>query len=229
MTYGRVPFKCDFRPWQDSDLTATLAWRRAAPDAPVLGFPSRIQALNLVSRPWVAAGVGEVYGSLGDPNWAAPPPFQKFDHVCGTREDFAEGGVYDPDAPPVEYDANGVPACCNPPVVARGGVAVGGVATVSYSGVVYDFEYTFLSLGLNINCFADIPNQRWVGADAFGSSAVITSPLFGGQGYWRVEIAGAGGFHCDYRSSTYTGHGSEFIHLYSGDGACFATGLLIGL
>lgn len=52
-------------------------------------------------------------------------------HVCGTEEDFRDGGLYLPDDPPELIGMQGLPACCNPAVVGRGGVIDGGKASMA--------------------------------------------------------------------------------------------------
>jgi len=54
-------------------------------------------------------------------------------HVCGTREDFEEGGIYDPLAPDATYGVQGLPTCCAATVPLSGGVADGGSVSVSFT------------------------------------------------------------------------------------------------
>lgn len=53
-------------------------------------------------------------------------------HVCGTPEDFEEGGHYDPLAPAVTYGAQGLPSCCGAPGGTTALLVDGGRAAVSF-------------------------------------------------------------------------------------------------
>jgi hypothetical protein len=121
------------RPFRDSDQTVTILWYTAQKNAPDLGVPCM-----MVSEDWDPDGAvlppgGEV------PNEPRPfvnsreKPGALGEHVCGTAQDFSEGGHYDADSPPVVYGTLGLPNCCNPAVVASGGGASGGRAVVSFS------------------------------------------------------------------------------------------------
>jgi hypothetical protein len=138
-----------------------LIWYPAEANAPVLGYPSKIVQLDNVSQPWLAEGVGEVYGALRTFNHRQVIPFQQFGHVCGTEDDFTTGGTYDPFLPPVEYDRNNIPVCCNPAFVGQGGGVGSGTATVTVTPHVGTYEIngyvlTRLSVG-NYNLFGVDP------------------------------------------------------------------------
>lgn len=98
-------------------------------------MPSIIKSLNWASEPWREEPVGEVYNEprpFSRPFLIAPP---NFNHICGTPEDHAEGGTYEPLKPPVIYAWNGLPLCCFDPFprAAVGGVGVGGKSSVAHS------------------------------------------------------------------------------------------------
>ena len=52
-------------------------------------------------------------------------------HICGTHQQFLDGGTYDPSLPPNQYSPTGLPLCCNPVKVGGGGAGAGGKARVS--------------------------------------------------------------------------------------------------
>lgn len=131
VAFGRRPYTTKFRPFVNSDQQVDLVWYPAEPDAPVLGYPSKIQQLDNVSFPWLAQGVGEVFGTPRPFNHRQVIPFQQFDHVCGDREDFEFGGLRDDSLPPVEYNRNDIPICCNPAFVGQGGARASGTAQVT--------------------------------------------------------------------------------------------------
>jgi len=125
-----LPYASDnpCRFFRDSGIVGTQHWYEAPPDAPVL-------------EGWTAFGnsfwdyqgedeypIGGVRVHQPENTFATFPPGLKPDHVCGTPEDFAIGGIYDPTTPLVKIGSYGLPLCCNPPRRPRGGFAVGGIS-----------------------------------------------------------------------------------------------------
>jgi hypothetical protein len=130
--YGRYPFTETIRPFRDSDEEVTIRWYPAREDAPVLPFPSCIY-----NRSWdldqVEAGGQPLYLGPAPPyNRAKVNPLALGNHQCGTARDFAEGGEYLPDLPPVEYRADGLPVCCGAMFEGIGGADALGAADVTY-------------------------------------------------------------------------------------------------
>lgn len=118
--FARREYRTAARFFRSSNVEDEITWRRAADDAPALGFPS-----SIMSNDWLDDGyddspateVGEVYGAPR-PYTPSPPLLGlNYLHVCGTEEDFARGAVYDPERVPVLYDDQGLPACCDGPAV----------------------------------------------------------------------------------------------------------------
>lgn len=151
MAFGRRPYTTKFRPWVDSDQQVELVWYPAAPDASVLGYPSKIVQLDNVSSPWLAEGVGEVYGAARSFNHRGVIPFQKFGHVCGTLADFEVGGTRDTVPPDVVYDRNNIPICCGPPFIGQGGGVGSGTAATSFTPGVVRYHVHFTDGGTPVD------------------------------------------------------------------------------
>lgn len=128
MDLSRRAYTTACRFLRDSDTVSQIRWSECHPDALAIPYTSAILSLDLErsdSKEWP---VGEVDG--------APRPFIRDvtpagligDHVCGTPEDFEQGGEYRPDLPPAEYATDGFLKCCNPPKVIHGGFGAGGHA-----------------------------------------------------------------------------------------------------
>jgi hypothetical protein len=107
----------------------TIVWYPVDDSAPDLGITTAFASDNWTDqRDGNPYPIGEIKGS--------PRPYTKWKgysgkpggHVCGTAEDFANGGTYDPLAPPAVYDNRGVPGCCGAGIVVRGGEGQGGTA-----------------------------------------------------------------------------------------------------
>jgi hypothetical protein len=127
---GSRPFRTTYRPFRGSDQEVEIEWYPCAPGAKV--YPG----VSCISNPfWERDQFEFEDGELplesviptGKPR---TKPGTGKGHVCGSEEDHREGGLYLPDEPPVLYGMLGLPACCNPPVVMRGGVVDGGKAVV---------------------------------------------------------------------------------------------------
>lgn len=202
---------------RDSTDTATIEWYKAAPGAPVLPYPSKIRPLSDVYFPWVDTDVGEVYGAERRLNHKVAPPFVAGQHICGTREDFTRGGTLDSISPPVEYDANWIPLCCEPALVAEGGVASSGTAdltvvppttyTNSY-GIAGGFHLPVCVVSVTIN------QQEWTGSSIFGTIR-LRSPIYPGHTGWTLEMLGS--LFCTWSyPSSWNGHGEQEFTVQSG-------------
>lgn len=133
MDWRRIPFTSKVRAFRDNDTAAGVVWYPVAKGAPALGRSSAIAVPNWDDRTWEWAGTVGEYTAKLEARGDKPRVIANYDHVCGTDEDFREGGHYDDVAPPVKYGAQGLPACCNPPVVGKGGLVLGGRGSVSYA------------------------------------------------------------------------------------------------
>lgn len=118
--------------FRDNPVVSRVRWVEAAPDAPTLPFPSVILSTQWEPDPWLESDVGEVAGASRATDLGRVPAGLDGGHVCGTAADFDQGGEYLPALPPVEYDANGYPRCCEGPKKVRGGVGAGGRADVQF-------------------------------------------------------------------------------------------------
>lgn len=131
----RAGYRTECRFWKDSDETATIRWYRALPNAPLLGQVSAITPLGWQPFPWMAKGVGEVFNAEKPFDRGNPIAAATGKKVCGTESDFAEGGVYDPNPPFMNYNTDGLAACCAPK---PGAILLGGSARTNFDlkGVV---------------------------------------------------------------------------------------------
>lgn len=172
------------RPFRDSDDEVDIIWYPAAPDAPVLGYPSRIQQLDNVNWPWMAEGVGEVFDTPRPFVNRKVIPFLPLNHVCGTAEDFEQGGTRNASLPPVLYDRNQIPICCGPPFLGQGGAVGTGTATVTVTvpsscgipgGTTMNYSDTVGRSGTTVWALGTYPYPPISG---FGWALV---PLTGGQ------------------------------------------------
>ena len=137
MDWARRTYKTQCRFFKDSDAETTILWYPAKDDAPPLPYPSAICSLDwdVMEKDvgvYAAYPVGEVPGAPRSFTYQKKRPKATGAHVCGTRQDFEDGGTYDPDAAPIIYDKDGLPACCAP----FGGVTLGGRVIIFPQGGV---------------------------------------------------------------------------------------------
>jgi hypothetical protein len=137
---GRDAFKAPCRFLRDNDQVSTIEWYEAADDAVNLDMPSAIVNPWIEIQDFYEPPVGIIPQLHYQFTQRLAPPGANGGHVCGTAEDFAEGGHYDDTLPPVRYSSTGLPLCCNPARIGRGGVGFGGRADVSYTHQVDALE-----------------------------------------------------------------------------------------
>jgi hypothetical protein len=130
--FGEYPFRETIRPFRDSDEEVIIDWYPCLDTAPNLGVPT-----CLYNRYWdrdeVTADGQPIYDGRVPPRKFYPvKPAANGAHRCGSDEDFAEGGEYRPDLPPVVYRPDGLPLCCGAQFVGIGGGKGGGEADVIY-------------------------------------------------------------------------------------------------
>lgn len=91
-------------------------------------------------------------------------------HVCGTDEDFREGGLYEPLEPPATYGVQGLPTCCGAPVLLGGGVRDGGAVGVVFPLVPGSDCATALLFDVGVPQVITIPGPGiyWVKASSVG-------------------------------------------------------------
>lgn len=133
----RRSYQTDCLFFADGTPAATVFWFPADPKAPVLGRSSVINSLDWETNPWDLEGVGEVYG--------ADRPFVmkrsidglKYDHYCGTDDDWE--GKAKPLKPPatMNYREDGLPVCCPFEPAEDGGASLGEAFEPSGEGPCY--------------------------------------------------------------------------------------------
>lgn len=140
--FGRSCYRTKARLFRDSDEEVEIQWYFARDDAPTIPYETAVTSSYwdreevYVGLPY-REGVGEV--SPGPRIHTRPIviPAATGRHLCGTREDFERGAVFDPDITPRVYRPDGLPTCCVPgmglllgggPARTGGGLLLGGAA-----------------------------------------------------------------------------------------------------
>ena len=95
-----------------------------------LPFPCKINSLDWSSHPWLAAGVGEVWGEPRPFNGAKALPYAVGLTPCEPAAVFTEGENVDPGKPPQIYNLDHFPVCCLNVWTPRGGIEWDGEAEV---------------------------------------------------------------------------------------------------
>lgn len=113
-----------------------MRWIEAAPGAKMLGFESCILMKQMEPDAWLPGGIGEVAESERETTLQYAPRGTGRGHVCGTEKEFAEGGTLDESIPLALYTTSGLPRCCDPPRMVRGGAGVSGRAQLEVVPVV---------------------------------------------------------------------------------------------
>lgn len=133
--WGRRAYTTKARPFRNSDTQVDILWYPAREDAEVLGYDSALNSLDAFEqRLWyVSPDINESPGEPRPYSRAKALPVPTGKHVCGTEQDFAEGGLYDPEAEPIEYNQWGLPLCCPMASVVGGGGVGSGRPTVTYT------------------------------------------------------------------------------------------------
>jgi len=142
-------------------------------------------------------GVGEVLDSKRVWNNGATPATANGQNFCGTLQEFAEGLEYPPGGPPVLYDANGIPTCCQgagPPV-----------PPFPPPGVGMDFNWWKQVSTVDLQCWYPAGDSRGTlqnnvtgGYPGLMSVQPYFSPRGGtldGMGIW-LDTNGSPGTHC---------------------------------
>jgi len=82
----------------------TLHWYPPPRDAKVFPTQHKFTHVNWYSRPWLATGVGEVYGKRDTFNSAVTPPGPSGQHFYGLLSDFQNGCRFDPGVNTIRSD-----------------------------------------------------------------------------------------------------------------------------
>lgn len=165
-------------------------WYPAAPGAAHLDRPTAFLSRNWDDDFYALSGPGEVYDTPRVYNHQRER-LGLGDHVCGTDEDFAQGAEYDPQAPPIEYDADGIPLCCDR-VDVVGSALLGGPVTDSLYCASYRIICGAVNVLVNLNP-PGLVDQFWFGLDAAGKLWELQSPRVTGiAGRWNVRYRPGG-------------------------------------
>lgn len=131
---ARFPYTTPCHFFSDSDEVNDIVWYPCNPGAPDLPYPTVIRNTAMQDDNWRQWSPGEIYDPFDRPyNGKLPIPGVPAGHICGTPEDFANGCSLTDPRPPLEYRADGLPACCGGVVVGSGGAGAGGSAVVAVS------------------------------------------------------------------------------------------------
>jgi hypothetical protein len=125
--YARREYRTLAKLFRDSDTLVEIQWYRVPESAPRLPWPTAFMSRDWTDakndQPWLTE-LGEVLEAPRPYSFKPPLIDPRYDHVCGTEEDFAIGAAFDPDAD-VKYDEQGIPLCCRQPRVMSLGVVFG--------------------------------------------------------------------------------------------------------
>lgn len=127
---GSRPFSTVYRPFRGSAEWVRIEWFPCAPGAKDLPFESCITNPFWERDQYEFEDGEEPLEEVIPTGKPRVKPGTGKGHWCGSEEDHREGGLYLPDEPPVVYGMLGLPQCCNPPVVMRGGVEDDGAAAL---------------------------------------------------------------------------------------------------
>jgi hypothetical protein len=186
VVWGRRPYTTTARPFRDSTETREVDWYITRDDAPALPYSSALNSLDdQETRLWY-----EDQWHNEDPradriyNGQGPFPCAGAGHVCGTRDDFEQGGLFPGSAPAPPVDINGIPLCCNPCIVPQGGGVGGGVLIFAAPPVVPGTDCitaTILPLGVPVEFITDgRAGSYWFQGGVTGAGAFhIHGPVLG--------------------------------------------------
>lgn len=168
----RSGYTAPCRFFRDSDTVDEIEWYRCQPGVPELGYESAITPLRWRPCPWLAEGVGEVFDRPQPFDQGVPRVGADGGHVCGTEDDFRDGGLYLPDEPPVEYAGDGLPLCCRPapgavvlggtsPLIVTGSTRIGGSMPYALGSSVPGGGTFLVTVGVWYQTFVPIGNLEW--------------------------------------------------------------------
>ncbi len=168
--------------FRDSTELVDFVWYPADQNAEVLPFPSAFLDPVWDEWPWEISGLGVQWKPKIRENWQRTRPLTGRGHFCGTADDFANGGVYDPNPPFVTYQPNLLPDCCLfPEQHVDGGAAVGGHVVPTYTPPPPPF----------------VPGNTCATAAIANVDQYYTFPSSSALAQWIVlnRLPGAGGFY----------------------------------
>lgn len=128
---ARRPYTTDARFFLDSDQVVKIRWYPVAEPVECLDLPSKISSLDWCSHPWIAEGVGEVYGAARPYNGRKALPYARDLTPCEPAEVFRFGEPLDESRPHQTYNLDGFPNCCLNLWTPAGGIRWGGEAGVT--------------------------------------------------------------------------------------------------
>jgi len=119
MDVGRTCGKARVRFFQNSALEIPIRWYRCPPGAKVFPGYSRFGLGYWAYDKTDTPGIGQVEPHNLAYDKGLTLLTANGQQFCGKLSDYADGLVYPPAGPPVQYDVNGIPTCCpgsGPPV-----------------------------------------------------------------------------------------------------------------
>ncbi len=111
---ARRPYTTKARLLAGSDQQFDLVWYPALASAGVLPFPSKVNSLDWSTHPWLAAGIGEVFGATRNYNGKTALSYATGLTPCGDPLWFLEGEPLGLSLPPAGYNPDGFACCCLP-------------------------------------------------------------------------------------------------------------------
>lgn len=196
--FGSRPFRATYRPFRDSDQEVEVEWFPAAPGALPLGRLSNI-TIPYWEQDQFEYDDGDLPLSSAEPTGKpVVRPGTGRGHVCGTDEDFREGGSYEPEGEPVTYGQQGLPTCCGAPVVAGGAVSDSGQVVVLVPIVPGQAceDATEIPLGEWLEVFVPAGNNYWLRFPSF--TPVSETRLFTAESAAGTNTATVKGGNCAF-------------------------------
>jgi len=80
---------------------------------PFFPYPTVFSSNDWDAAPYKKTGLGEVYGFGRPYDGLESMPGLVGDHICGSPDDFLNGPAWPPVGPPLVYDSDWIPTCCN--------------------------------------------------------------------------------------------------------------------
>ena len=170
-------------PWFD------ILWYPARDDVPFKRGPNAISSNQWQADRWDEFDQVEVGEDPEHPRTFVYQPINPLaigGHVCGTADDWAGDGVYDPEPPYVEYRPDGLPFCCGGLFAGEGGLVLGGEAYIA--------QPKLGTGGLVIGGTAEVVwyggNRAGYGGLVIGGTAEVVWPRGYRAGYGGLVIGG---------------------------------------
>lgn len=194
----RRPYTARCRFFADRpDVIVRIQWIHTAKGAEPLGIDSAIYPRDWDADKWRDWPLGELWDQYDRPYIRAMPiEGSGRGHYCGTEADYRDGVRWDDPRPPMVYRTDGLPQCCDAPIIRGGGPVVGGRGLVSVVDAVPALGATcitadYIAPGASITRRLPANAAGWVRLDLTGGGPWKSLRLIGRtDGCWVTYWAG---------------------------------------